>query len=44
MNWLVKFFSDNLADLSSYFRITDVYQAVMETMDEATQLECVMIV
>ena len=42
MNWLVKFFSDNLADLSSYFRITDVYQAVMETMDEATQLECVM--
>ena len=43
LNWLKEFFKDNLEDLSSYFKITDVYQAVLETVDEAAQLECVMI-
>ena len=40
MNWLRSFFQENLADLSSYFHITDVYEAVMETIDEAKRLEC----
>ena len=42
MNWLRSFFQENLADLSSYFHITDVYEAVMETIDDAKRLECVM--
>ena len=43
MNWLKAFFKDNLSDLSSFFRITDVYQAVLETMEEASRLECLML-
>ena len=43
MNWLKAFFRDNLSDLASYFRITDVYRAVMETISEASQLECLML-
>lgn len=40
---LKSFFQNNLSDLSSFFRITDVYQAVMETIDEASRLECLML-
>lgn len=43
MNWLKSFFEENLADLSSFFHITDVYEAVMETIEEARRLECLMI-
>jgi hypothetical protein len=43
MNWLRAFFKENIADLSAYFHITDVYEAVMETMDEARRLECLML-
>ena len=43
MIWLRSFFQDNLADLSSFFHITDVYEAVMETIDEAKRLECLML-
>ncbi len=42
MNWLKSFFEENLADLSSFFHITDVYEAVMETIEEARRLECLM--
>ena len=41
MVWLRSFFQENLADLSSFFHITDVYEAVMETIDQARRLECV---
>lgn len=43
MSWLKQFFQENLDDLQAFFHITDVYQAVMETMEEATQLECLML-
>ena len=43
MGWLSSFFKNNLSDLQSCFRITNVYQAVMETMDEAKRLECQML-
>ncbi len=43
MDWLLSFFKENLSDLRSYFRITDVYQAVMETIDDAKRLECLML-
>ena len=32
MSWLRSFFQKNLADLSSFFHITDVYEAVMEIL------------
>ena len=43
LNWLKSFFKENIADLSSFFHITDVYEAVMETIDEAKRLECLML-
>ena len=43
MTWLRDFFNENLDDLASYFKITNVYQAVMETIEEAERLECVML-
>lgn len=43
MSWLMKFFKENLKDLSDYFRITNVYQAIMDTMDDASKLECLML-
>ncbi len=43
MNWLLSFFRKNISDLQSFFRVTNVYQAVMETIDEAKKLECLML-
>jgi len=43
VNWLRSFFQENIEDLSSFFHITDVYEAVMETIDEARRLECLML-
>ena len=43
MEWLKSFFKENLQDLSSFFHITDVYEAVMETIEEANRLECLML-
>lgn len=43
MQWLKSFFTDNLSDLSDYFHITDVYKAIMETIEDASTLECLML-
>ena len=43
MQWLASFFKDNLDDLKTYFHITDVYEAMMETVEEASRLECLML-
>ncbi len=43
MLWLKKFFNDNILDLKSYFHITDVYEAVRETIEDASRLECLML-
>lgn len=43
MQWLKSFFKENLSDLKSYFHITDVYEAVFDTMEEAARLECLML-
>lgn len=42
MNSLRSFFQENIADLSSFFHIKDVYEAVIETIDKAKRLERVM--
>lgn len=31
--WLVDFFTENLQDLESYFKITDINQAIYDTID-----------
>jgi len=43
LQWLRSFFKENISDLEAYFHITDVYEAVMETVDEASRLECLML-
>ena len=43
MQWLKSFFTDNISDLSAYFHITDVYKAIMETIEDASTLECLML-
>ena len=40
---LLAFFKDNLSDLSAFFHITDVYEAVEDTIGEAHRLECLML-
>lgn len=42
-DWLYVFFEQNIADLSSYFKITDITQAVMDTIDDSHELECVLL-
>ena len=32
--WLVDFFLANMADLESYFKITDINQAIYDTIDD----------
>ena len=41
--WLRKFFKENFDDLKSYFRITDINQAISETIDDSEILEGVII-
>lgn len=38
--WLRAFFKENIADLSSYFKITDVNEAIYDTLDDAERLQC----
>lgn len=40
VNWLRTFFKNNLEDLTSYFKITDVNQAIYDTLDDAERLQC----
>ena len=38
--WLRNFFKANLEDLTSYFKITDVNQAIYDTIDDSDRLQC----
>jgi len=38
--WLRDFFTKHMEDLSSYFHITDIDRAVFDTVDDANDLEC----
>lgn len=38
--WLRNFFKENLEDLISYFKITDVNQAIYDTIDDSERLQC----
>lgn len=40
VTWLRSFFKENLDDLSSYFKITDINQAIIDTIDDSEHLQC----
>lgn len=38
--WLRSFFKKNVGDLASYFKITDVNQAIYDTIEDSERLQC----
>lgn len=40
VSWLRTFFKNNIEDLSSYFKITDVNEAIYDTIEDADHLQC----
>lgn len=38
--WLVDFFLANMSDLASYFKITDINQAIYDTIDDSQRMQC----
>lgn len=42
-DWLLDFFIANSYDLSSYFKITNINQAIYDTISDAHKLECVIL-
>lgn len=38
--WLRSFFKNNLNDLAAYFKITDVNQAIYDTIEDSERLQC----
>ena len=43
VSWLKAFFEANMADLSAYFHITDVNQAIYDTLDDSDMLQCLIL-
>jgi hypothetical protein len=41
--WLVEFFSENISDLESYFKITDINQAIYDTIDDSMRMQCLIL-
>lgn len=41
--WLMNFFCDNMSDLEAYFIITDVNQAIYDTIDDSNELQCLIL-
>lgn len=40
VTWLRNFFKANIDDLTSYFKITDVNQAIYDTIEDSERLQC----
>ena len=40
VTWLYRFFKENMDDLMTYFKITDVNEAIYDTIDESERLQC----
>lgn len=38
--WLRSFFKQNISDLTAYFKITDVNQAIYDTIEDSEKLQC----
>jgi NDP-sugar pyrophosphorylase family protein len=43
LDWLKSFFAVNAQDLSSYFKITNLNEAIYDTLSDAHELECVIL-
>ncbi len=41
--WLVDFFMDNMSDLESYFMITDINQAIFDTIEDSERIQCLIL-
>ena len=41
--WLVDFFLANMSDLTSYFKITDINQAIYDTIDDSIRMQCLIL-
>lgn len=41
--WLVDFFLANMSDLASYFKITDINQAIYDTIDDNMRMQCLIL-
>lgn len=41
--WLRSFFKENMNDLNAYFKITDINQAIRETIADSKKLRCIML-
>lgn len=41
--WLWDFFEKNISDLESYFKITDLGQAIYDTLNDSDELECLIL-
>lgn len=41
--WLVEFFLANMFDLTSYFKITDINQAIYDTIDDNMRMQCLIL-
>lgn len=41
--WLVDFFLANMSDLESYFKITDINQAIYDTIDDGMRMQCLIL-
>lgn len=39
--WLRNFFKENIEDLTSYFKITDVNKAIRDTIEDRERLQCI---
>ena len=40
VTWLRSYFKQNIGDLASYFKITDVNQAIYDTIEDSERLQC----
>lgn len=40
VTWLYRFFKENLDDLMSYFKITDINEAIYNTIEDSERLQC----
>ena len=41
--WLRQFFHANWDDLTAYFKVTDINQAIEDTIEDSDQLQCLML-
>jgi hypothetical protein len=41
--WLVEFFIENMSDLEAYFKITDINEAIYDTIDDSMSMQCLIL-